>query len=99
MFSFVFLCFICTCFAVGRLLCVCVSICEGHANGSMVAREQFYQMGPAKRNEKPPQLPPRDNGIYAHSLPTVSVCIDYYYYFYCNCHAGMIIGRIRVITS
>lgn len=41
---------------------------EGHA---AISREQFYQIAP-KRNEKPPQLPPRDNSIYSHSLPTVS---------------------------
>lgn len=52
--------------------------------GAAASRDQFYQLA-SKRNEKPPQLPPRDNttSIYSHNLPTV--CIILYYVRYTLC--------------
>lgn len=61
--------------------------------------EQFYQMGPTKRNEKPPQLPPRDMDIYGHSLPTVRRYFDLHLIGLCTRLARNYICFVFVVTG
>lgn len=43
------------------------------ANGSVVAATREQLLSQQRSRDKPPKLPPRDNGPYPHDIPKVNI--------------------------